>query len=335
MPHIVLTEDDFQFLSKGTQEELLNFVREKFAPRDISKLQEVLTLDVGYAADQVQKEAAFNEKLMSARKLAEVNFLGYQSDIKRLQKDLPKIVKTGVPINFDALSIELALSVIAGLSDVAKKVVWELIQKRKLTRDELADLLGGPKKINGTIGSINRRLAKRFNAELYGDYVNKVKLIEFDNGYQLTCDPYALEVAYHINETGYQSIFGNLTLKFGDEKNGDSAKVKIEALAIELANEGYAYVDKIRWDYQSDDKTTGTIFSVDVARTVSSAIITIQTDYGSEWVTEEPHHMTSRILGNPGNFGAVPELEVDVTKINCFWSEEETYKEQYTNELEG
>ena len=54
------------------------------------------------------------------------------------------------PASFEVLSIETAIAVLVGLSEESRHVVASLCM-RQLTRNELTEILGNEKKINGTI----------------------------------------------------------------------------------------------------------------------------------------------------------------------------------------
>ena len=191
----------------------------------------------------------------------------------------------------------------------------------------MAKILGNSKKINGTIGSINRRLARRFSREWYGSYISKVKLIDYKNEYyELVCDPHSIKIALLVVESGFKAEDGNINLNYPMDKSAEFRKkhnlyenVKIEWYAVEMAMKGYSYIDDVDWEYEVGNQTFN--FSVAAARTIPSAIITLETEAGVEWVTEEPDHDNARINGNPWNWNQnLIEIEIDENPINYFWA---------------
>lgn len=316
MPNIVITESDFEKLSEATRKELWELLEKQFYPnskKDFTNLIADISEGVEVRVNLSQK---FRSKLKLAKNSAHLDYLSYRDTALSLQKELPSIVKTGIPIKFNVLSLEVAIAVILGLSNDSKKVVEAISQSGTLTRDQLAKILGGSKKINGTIGSINRRLAKRFSKDLYGSNVDKVKLIEYKNElYELTCDSRAIQIAILVEKSGFEVEDGNIILKSPDKKY--PSEVKIEAFAIEMAIQGNAYIDDVDWEYEIDSQTIS--FSVSAARTVTSAIITLETEAGTECVTEEPHFMDARIMGNPFDWLVPPEVHIDENPVSDFW----------------
>ncbi len=312
----MITESDFEKLSEPTRKELWELLEKQFFPnskKDVTSLMVDISEGTKVHVNLFEK---FRSKLKLAKNSAHLDYLSYRDSVLSLQKELPSIVKTGIPIKFDVLSLEVAIAVILGLSNDSKKVVEAISQSGTLTRDQLAKILGGSKKINGTIGSINRRLAKRFSKKLYGSNVYKVKLIEYKNElYELTCDHRSIQIAILVEKSGFEIEDGNIILKSPDKKY--PSEVKIEAFAIEMAVQGNAYIDDVDWEYELDSQTIS--FSVSAARTITSAIITLETEAGTECVTEQPHFMDARITGNPFDWPAPPEVHIDKNPVSDFW----------------
>ena len=84
------------------------------------------------------------------------------------------------PNLINSISIETMLAVMLGLSPESIKIVESLLSGSK-SRSELGDLCGGEKKLNGTIGSINRRLINRFSSANYSkDDLKYIRLINWN-----------------------------------------------------------------------------------------------------------------------------------------------------------
>jgi hypothetical protein len=155
------------------------------------------------------------------------------------------------PASFELLSIETAIAVLIGLSAESREVV-SILCKRQLDRYDLTKILGSEKRINGTIGSINRRLVKRLNETLYGKRRDRVKLIESQDGlYRLSCDSRSLEIAQKIIHKGYKIGDGDIVVKFGE--GSSLAEVHIEEEAIVQIDSGQALVLLHSWDHHIGD----------------------------------------------------------------------------------
>ena len=192
-------------------------------------------------------------------------------------------------LNFDTLSIETAMAVLIGLSSESRKVVEALCQRQQ-TRENLTEILGNEKKINGTIGSINRRLAKRLDEKIYGKRRDRVKLIEFDGDYRLTCNSRALELASVIISKGYKIGEGDILLQF------DEGEAKIEEESIIRCDEGKAYCDYVSWDYELDHVSHE--FRVNVVYSEPTDKVVISTVNEDEWY---PHSVKYELLSTSGN----------------------------------
>lgn len=185
-------------------------------------------------------------------------------------------------LNFDTLSIETAIAVLIGLSTESRKVV-EALCKSQQSRENLTEILGNEKKINGTIGSINRRLAKRLDEKIYGKRRDRVKLIEFDGDYRLTCNSRALELASLIIGKGYKIGEGDIILRF-KEGAEFKAEAKIEEESIIRCDEGYAYCAYESWDYEIDHVSHQ--FRVNVVYSEYTDKVVISTVGEDEWATD-------------------------------------------------
>ncbi|MDC0959694.1 hypothetical protein OAR42_04500 [Planktomarina temperata] len=200
------------------------------------------------------------------------------------------------PASFEVLSIETAIAVLVGLSEESRHVVASLCM-RQLTRNELTEILGNEKKINGTIGSINRRLIKRLSESVYGKRRDRVKLIEFDEKYRLSCDSRSLEIALLIINKGYKFGAGDIVLKFG---RGDlKGEVRIEEEAIIQIDAGEALVLFQSWDYYVGQINMSISINVICSKNTSRPDkIVVSTLYEDEW---EPDSYSGNYYpaGNP------------------------------------
>ena len=201
-------------------------------------------------------------------------------------ENLRNLIKNSIDpnrLNFDTLSIETAIAVLIGLSDESRKVVEALCQSQQ-SRESLTEILGSEKKINGTIGSINRRLAKRLSEKIYGKRRDRAKLIEFDGDYRLSCDNRALEIALFVLHKGYKIGQGDILLKYisiFDENKEYKAEVLIKEEDIIHSDAGRAFIDFVSWDYQTGHVNNS--FSVFVMYSSFTDKVVVSTDYGEEW----------------------------------------------------
>ena len=252
MPHIIITEADFEKLSSGVKKEIWELLQNSFSS------------NVG-SNDSLAIE--------TQNQLTDIN-----------------------PARFDVLSIETAIAVLIGLSGESRELV-NILCKRELTREFLTKFLGNEKKINGTIGSINRRLAKRLDENVYGKRRDRVKLIEFDGLYRLSCDSRSLEIALLIIKKGYKFGAGDIVLKFG---RGDlRAEVRIEEDAILQIHAGEAQVVFQCWDYNIGGvETSCRIYVICSKNTSRPDKIVVSTNYEDEWEPNS-HSGTLCPTGNP------------------------------------
>ena len=218
------------------------------------------------------------------------SFSSKVSSNESAEKEIRDNIRNINPTSFDTLSIETALAVLIGLSEESRKVV-EALCKHELTRDDLTKILGNEKKINGTIGSINRRLAKRLDQGIYGKRRDRVKLIEFDENYRLACNNRALEIALLIISKGYKIGEGDILLKFLDP----STEAHIREDAIILGDSGKALVLHESWDYYVDHINHW--FSVTVIICDAGDKIVISTAGEDEW----EHNSLSDFVDGLGN----------------------------------
>ena len=237
MPHIIITEADFEKLSSGVKKEIWELLQNSFSS------------NVG-SNDSLAIE--------TQNQLTDIN-----------------------PARFDVLSIETAIAVLIGLSGESRELV-NILCKRELTREFLTKFLGNEKKINGTIGSINRRLAKRLDEHVYGKRRDRVKLIEFDEIYRLSCDRRSLEIASLIINKGYKIGDGDIFLNFiGSDLK---AEVRIEEEAIIQIDAGEALVLFQSWDYYVGQVNMSISINVICSKNTSRPDkIVVSTLYEDEW----------------------------------------------------
>ena len=201
-------------------------------------------------------------------------------------KNLGNLIKNSIKensLNFDTLSIETAIAVLIGLSDESRKVVEALCRSQQ-SRESLTEILGSEKKINGTIGSINRRLAKRLDEKIYGKRRDRLKLIQYDEYYRLSCDNRALEIALFVLHKGYKIGQGDILLKYKsifDENKEHKAEVLIKEEDIIQSDSGGASIHLAMWDYQTGHINNS--FSVNVMYSSPTDKVVVSTDYGEEW----------------------------------------------------
>lgn len=293
MPKILISEADFRSLSTPTQRELWELFQKSFSleNRDPSATDVALTevfKRVKEGSKRREHESDWMER-RRANRLSSVNYQEYNAALHQLHKALPNILPQPSSFRFEALSVEMAIAVVLGLSPDSIKVILCLI-KGPVARKELAAVLNGEGRINGTIGSINRRLAKRFDENFYGESLKLAKLIDFDKEYFLRCDGRSIEIALKILKAGYKIGKGNILLKFKDTfgKGTDQIieTIKIEEEAIIFADSGLGFTRKVSWDYELEKQQRS--YSYDVAMTVPSATVVIDAPDGDEWVSDEP-----------------------------------------------
>lgn len=322
MPDLVIKQADFQRLSEATRRELLEFLKDSlFVVFDGELPVGDLTADEEKQISlRVGSELEFDRRISEARRRAVRNYQDYLSEIYALQERLDQVVSIGSPIRFQVISVEVATAVLMGLGQDSRNVLAALLKEKKISRDRMAEVVGGAQKINGTIGSINRRLANRFSRRLYGKAnVDAVRLIEFDEEYKLTCDGKALELALHIVESGYDASKENLVINFNNKHEASS--IRMEALAVRLALDGHAYVEDWSWDYRIEIEDLigeDRFYSVSFARTISSATLAMNTTEGEEWEVEK-HKPGKRLTGFPGNFLGPSTIKIDARPHSHFW----------------
>ena len=294
MPKILISESDFKSLSTSTQKELWEFFQKSFSFEDGDPPPSDTDIWISKVLKEGEKnrerESDWRERRNAIRSNS-VNYQEYNTALHELHKDLSNFLPKQSSFHFDALSIETAIAVVLGLSSDSIKVLSRLVEfPRPATREELATILNGEGKINGTIGSINRRLTKRFDKDFYGESLKNAKLIEFDkNEYSLSCDSASLDIALRISKADYKIGKGNIFLKFirsSAENKEIIDTLEIEEEAIKFADDGLGFSKDVSWDiHWTNEQTT---YSYATAMTVPSAIIVVDLPHGYEWVSDNP-----------------------------------------------
>ena len=297
MPSLTISEEEFSTLSEPTQEELLNLFKKSFVLRSESSTAKApdtfAARKAVWDAEDEKKENWF-ARLSDARSAKEtVSYQDYYDRLLKLQSELPLVLKAGHAYP-TAISLETAIGFVIGLNPDSIKVLSKLVTGRA-TRKDLEEILKSAGKINGTVGSINRRFSKRLDKRIYGEKLDQIKLIEFDETYRLTCDPASISLAIRIIEKGYKIGKGDISLQFNHWDVCSEAPAQelsydlivIGEEAIKLANQGLGFMRSVHWeiDYNTE-KTAFEYFHVVV--TASSSTLVIETVQGdSEWVNDD------------------------------------------------
>ena len=136
------------------------------------------------------------------------------------------------------------------------------------------------------MGDINATIKKESSTceSVYGKRRDRVKLIEFDETYRLSCDSRSLEIALLIINKGYKFGAGDIVLKFGS--GHQLAEVHIEEEAILQIHAGEAQVLLKTLEYISGFVNTDLHMYVICSKNTSRPDkIVVSTDYEDEWVT--------------------------------------------------
>ena len=300
MPSLTITDEEFLKLSEPTQEELLDLFRESFA---FSNESSGSVLGHSWIANHNDQQNWFSRLRKARIAKASKSYQEYHDDLLKLQAELPILLKDEA-LSPTAISLETAIGFISGLNPDSIKVLSKLANSRTIgsaTRKELEDLLNSAGKINGTVGSINRRFAKRFDKRIYGERLSQIKLIEFDETYSLTCDAASISLAIKIIEKGYKIGKGDISLQFNhwavsDEplpQNPPYDQITIGQEAIKLADQGLGFVRSVRWDIEMANETKS--FGFQVVVTAPSSTVIIETMEGiNEWANDEGEDLWQR-----------------------------------------
>ena len=300
MPSLTITEEEFLNLSEPTQEELLDLFRETFSLRNEASGS---VLGANWKAQYNKKENWF-VRLSNARLAkASTSYQEHHDNLLTLQAELPILLKDEA-LRPTAISLETAIGFISGLNPDSIKVLSKLSNSRTIgsaTRKELEELLNSAGKINGTVGSINRRFVKRFDKRIYGKKLDQIKLIEFDETYSLTCDAASISLAIRIIERGYKIGKGDISLQFNHWAVSDESTVQnpsydqiiIGEEAIKLADQGLGFMRSVHWDIETANETRG--FNFEVVVTAPSSTVIIETIEGiNEWTNDEGEDLWQR-----------------------------------------
>jgi hypothetical protein len=376
MPHIVITEADFEKLSRNTQDELILFIHdtlfalqgsssallnstiETTEPNDALKLHNAeqsiksawvterqrARKQAGLYNDNLEIDLAHDGGLKKgwlikhARSLEETNstkgdYDEYLRVLGNLQAHLPKVINITSSIHFEKLSVEMAIAVLSGLGEDSLKVIKYLLKyrhsmhKHYRTRSKIASVVNGAAKLNGTIGSINRRLVNRLDTSLYSSQLDRVKLIDYSNKhYYLTCRHEEIYLALKILEAGYEIGMGDIFLGYAFPSHDWQEKflkerasiIKIEEEAIIFADKGKAFAREIEFEYEdsweTEDKDYHQVqysrnFSV-LATTPSAKILDSADDGGWVMVNDE-----EKILIDPHSFTSDVPAEIVFNKV--------------------
>ena len=279
MPSIIISESEFEKLSEATKKEISKLVENAF----ILKTEEGEFSD-GY---NLKKEWYNKRNLAHSNRALGENYHEYKKLISELLLEAPKALAVNAETNFSCLSIEMAISLLYGLSNSSQNLLKRLLTG-PATRDELAALVGGLGKVNGSVGSINRRLARRFDYNIYGDNRKEIKLIDFDGSYKLSCDALSIKSALDIIDAGWNMRMGDIYLTFNAiqfPKNANDLTIKLDSEAIKFANLGHGFIKSIDWDYEDE------FGNIDVRNQVGlsfySATICVNHRDGPEWGTDD------------------------------------------------
>ena len=297
---MTITEEEFLKLSEPTQEELLELFRESFA---FSNESSGSVLGHSWKAHYNDQQNWFARLGKARTAKASKSYREYIADLLKLQAELPILFKDEI-LRPEAISLEMAIGFISGLNPDSIKVLSRLAVYRWATREQLKELLKSAGKINGTVGSINRRFAKRFDKNIYGEKVDRVKLIEFGETYGLTCDVASIRLAIKIIETGYKIGKGDIELQWNRRRTSSGEPqsehpkyhaITIDEEAIIFADKGLGFVRHVMWDegYQNES----TQFSYDVVVTAPSGTVIADARDGFNWTNDE-----SEVLWDDGYY---------------------------------
>ena len=139
----------------------------------------------GLESDLFNKQAKMSDWFVHRAKIRSSNkpYDEYLDLHRILFKSLPNILVSTGPVLVDFISLELAIAVLLGLNTDSQAVIKKFCHRGMVTREELAEVLGDEKKINGTIGSINRRFVKRFDPKLAASH-ERLRLTKFENSFK-------------------------------------------------------------------------------------------------------------------------------------------------------
>lgn len=310
MPNMVITESDFEKLSDSTKKELLDLFYQAF-PQSVGKDN-----DRTGRKPEISSEAS-SDNILSGSDFFSPSLMGtqwqyerskvresastyqeYLEGIEKVHLGLENHLDMSRTMRVDSISVEFAIAILIGLKPESFNLLKKIVDRGMATREELTEVLGDAKKINGTIGSINRRFSKRFDRNLYGSLTDRLKLVEFNKHFQkytLCCDSAAsgaIHKAIYIVKEGYKIGSGNICLTYDatytsgkNQKHTEQKRLVLEEEAIIAADNGKGFITRLA---VSDDNSIETrTLSVSAATTVPSGNF-IWDQGGIEfWFTDE------------------------------------------------
>lgn len=286
MPSLIIHDEDFALLSEHAKREIFSLLLKDDGARvgDSSAMISQSIKDKKYT-----DSPSFHvwRNLVIEAKDNKQNHAKMELILSDLHNLLPKIFGPfPATQNLHGVSVELAISVLRGLGDESKNALYSIVISSRdngISREELAAVVGGVGKINGTIGSINKRYSRRFNIDFYGSKVESFKLIEFSDGYyRLVCDPASFELAFKILSHNNLNSLGEYSLEL-QNGNGDHFFHEISALAIECADSGMAYFETIIDEYETSSGGHSDTYNVAISLPKSTLIL----GPSSAWMVRE------------------------------------------------
>lgn len=295
MPSLIIHREDFALLTEATKKEILTLLLKDSAGEAVEN-----NFKLDHNIDPISRSRG--PSLDTWRNLAsdfahsKHNHAKMELMLNDLHALLPKVFGPFPAFqNVHAVSVELALSVLNGLGEDSKNALHAIVMSSHLqgvSREELAHIVDGVGKINGTIGSINRRYSRRFNADIYGSQVDGFKIIEFKDGfYKLTCDPTGFELAFKLISSNKLNHQGNYSVELHGV-DGKKITHDIDALAIKYADAGMAFVDTIYDEYEAENGSHCDRYNVAISLPQS----TLRLGVNGLWVVRELQF--DRFLGN-------------------------------------
>ena len=288
MPNIVITEAEFKLLSKTTQKELWGLLSQSFANFDLLVDDNKSSKTSGLESDLFNKQAKMSDWFVHRAKIRSSNkpYDEYLDLHRILFKSLPNILVSTGPVLVDFISLELAIAVLLGLNTDSQAVIKKFCHRGMVTREELAEVLGDEKKINGTIGSINRRFVKRFDPKLAASH-ERLRLIKFEKQFQkylLSVDSGVFLHAFNIIDAGYKIGIGNICLT-PKKDDKEVSSIMIEELAIMSGLEGQAFASTV--SYSTDYHTEMHSLIASAGITSVSSTLVWELNGADEWFDDE------------------------------------------------
>jgi hypothetical protein len=286
MPSIIISNNEFASLSVNSRTEILNLIQKKFTISNTTSNTSTpsSTINEWYK----KREAAYNNRACGG------SYIEFSNLIKELEAEAPNVFKIDGSIIFSTLSIEMALAMISGLSDSSQKILLRLI-KGPASREELGKLVSGIGRVNGSIGSINRRFANRFDRNIYGETRKEIKLIDFDNVYKLVCDSLSISTAFKIIEAGWKRELGDIFIEFKKNKASDeNSIITIHAQAVKLATYSKGFIKNVYWDYEYENGMQNTTHQVALSFYSATLHVENTNNAEAEWAID---HQNNTFLG--------------------------------------